>query len=124
MSRQNVVADAFADLTPIDESTLIDESQLLDPIADDDDIDWKIDPFEMRPDSANPRDARRDPCHDQILRVAIAPGTAEESLQRVYRHLLYIGTVPARTGRTHGHRNRSSKVGGAAQPPPTSAPFR
>ena len=47
-------ADAFADLTPIDESTLIDKSQLLDPIADDDDIDWKIYPFEMRPDSANP----------------------------------------------------------------------
>ena len=47
-------ADVLADLTPIDESTLIDKSQLLDPIADDDDIDWKIDPFEMRPDSANP----------------------------------------------------------------------
>jgi hypothetical protein len=43
----------------------------------------------------------------------MAIGTAEEPLQRVYRHLLYIGTVPARTGRTHGHRNRSSEVGGA-----------
>jgi hypothetical protein len=28
---------AFADLTPIDESTLIERSQLLDAIADDDD---------------------------------------------------------------------------------------
>jgi len=37
-----------------DESTLIDKSQLLDPIADNDDIDWKIDSFEMHPDSANP----------------------------------------------------------------------
>ena len=46
-------ADAFEDLTPIDESTLIDKSQLLDPIADNDDIDWKTDPFEMRPDSVN-----------------------------------------------------------------------
>ena len=47
--RRRPHADAFAD-----ECTLIDKSQLLDPIADDDDIDWKIDPFEMRPDSANP----------------------------------------------------------------------
>ena len=31
--------DAFADLTPIDESTLIERSQLLDAIADDDDIE-------------------------------------------------------------------------------------
>jgi hypothetical protein len=45
--------DAFADLTPIDESTLIERSQLLDAIADDDDIEWKTDPFEMRPESAN-----------------------------------------------------------------------
>jgi len=52
--RRRPHGDAFADLTPIDESTLIDKSQLLDPIANDDDIDWKIDPFEMRPDSANP----------------------------------------------------------------------
>jgi hypothetical protein len=37
-----------------DESTLIDKSQLPDPIADNDDIDWKIDSFEMHPDSANP----------------------------------------------------------------------
>jgi hypothetical protein len=52
--RRRPHVEAFADLTPIDESTLIDKSQLLDPIADDGDIDWKIDPFEMRPDSANP----------------------------------------------------------------------
>ena len=43
--------NAFADLTSIDESTLIEESQLLDAIADDDDIKWKTDPFEMRPES-------------------------------------------------------------------------
>ena len=29
-------------------------SQLLDPIADDDDIDWNTDPFEMRPDRVKP----------------------------------------------------------------------
>ena len=54
----------------------------------------------------------------------MAPGTAEEPLQRVYRHILYIGPVPARTGRPNGYRNRSNEVGGAAQPPPTSTPFR
>jgi len=32
-------------LTPIDESNLIERSQLLDAIADDDDIEWKTDPF-------------------------------------------------------------------------------
>ena len=49
-------ADVLADLTPIDEreSTLIDKSQLLDPIADDDDIDWKTDPFEMCSGNVNP----------------------------------------------------------------------
>jgi hypothetical protein len=40
----------------------------------------------------------------------MAPGTADELLQRVYRHLLYIGQVPARTGRTNGHRNRSIRA--------------
>ena len=45
--------NAFADLTSIDETTLIEESQLLDAIADDDDIEWKTDPFEMRPESGN-----------------------------------------------------------------------
>jgi hypothetical protein len=39
---------------PIYESTLIDKCQLLDPIADDDDIDWNTDPFEMRPNRVNP----------------------------------------------------------------------
>jgi len=53
--RRRPHVDAFADFTPIDESTLIDKSQLLDPTADNDDIDWKIVPFEMHPDSANPK---------------------------------------------------------------------
>ena len=39
---------------PIRLQTLIDKCQLLDPIADDDDIDWTTDPFEMRPDRVNP----------------------------------------------------------------------
>ena len=37
--RKVLHVDAFADLTPIDESTLIEKSQLLDAIADDDDIE-------------------------------------------------------------------------------------
>ena len=45
--------NAYADLTPIDEFTLNERSQLLDAIADDDDIEWKTDPFEMRPESVN-----------------------------------------------------------------------
>ena len=45
--------NAIADLTSIDECTLIEESQLLVAIADDDDIKWTTDPFEMRPESGN-----------------------------------------------------------------------
>jgi hypothetical protein len=41
--RRRPHADAFADLTPIEESTV-----------DDDEIDWKPDPFEMRAYSVNP----------------------------------------------------------------------
>jgi len=41
--RKFLHVDAFADLTPIDESTLIEKSQLLDAIADNDDIEWKTD---------------------------------------------------------------------------------
>ena len=52
--RRRPNADAFADLTPIDESTLTDKSQLLDPIMDDDDIDWKIDASRQ----CEPQDAR------------------------------------------------------------------
>jgi hypothetical protein len=37
----------------------------------------------------------------------MVPGTAEKPLQRIYRYLLNIAPVPARTGRTNGHRNRS-----------------
>ena len=72
--RRRPHTDAFAD-----ESTLIDESQLLDPIADDDGIDWKTDPFEMRPDTVNSETP------DEI--IAGSP-RVEEPLQRVYRHAL------------------------------------
>ena len=41
----------------------------------------------------------------------MAPGTAEEPLSRIDQHLLYIGPVPARTGRPNGYRNRSNEVG-------------
>jgi hypothetical protein len=53
-SRRGSHADTFANLTPIDEYILIDKSQLLDAIADDDDIERKTDPFEKHPDSENP----------------------------------------------------------------------
>ena len=40
----------------------------------------------------------------------MAPGTAEEPLSIIDQHLLYIGPVPARTGRPNGYRNRSNEV--------------
>ena len=46
----------------------------------------------------------------------MAPGTAEEPLSGIDKHLLYIGSVPARTGRPNCYRNRSNEVGGAATP--------
>jgi len=54
MQLSMIIEDVFANLTPIDESALIERSQLLGAIADDDDIESKTDPFEMRPKSANP----------------------------------------------------------------------
>ena len=45
-------------------------THLLDVIADDDDIEWKTDPFEMRPESANPNH-----CHDYIRGFDRAPVT-------------------------------------------------
>ena len=39
--------DAIADLIRIDESTLIEKSQLLDAIADYNDIELTTDPFKM-----------------------------------------------------------------------------
>ncbi len=84
--RRRPHVDAFADLTPIDESTLIERSQLLDAIADDDDIEWKCDdaiadddPFEMRPESANPETP------DEIIAMIIFAGSPE--LQEQLRSL-------------------------------------
>ena len=112
--RRRSHVDAFADITPIDESTLIERSQLLDAIADDDVIELKTDPFEMRPESANPETS------DEIIAMitfAVSP-VLQEQLRRLcrHRHILYIGPVPARTGRPNGYRNRSNEVGGAATP--------
>jgi hypothetical protein len=54
----------------------------------------------------------------------MAPRTAEEPLSTITQHLVYIGPVPARTGRPNGYRNRSNEVGGAAQPRLPLTPFR
>jgi hypothetical protein len=90
--RRRPHADAFADLTPIDESTLIDESQLLDPIADDDDIDWKIDPFEMRPNSANPETP------DEIIAMIKFSGSPwlQEQLRSLCREYIDIFSTSVR----------------------------
>ena len=95
--------DAFANLTPIDESTLIERSQLLDVIVDDDGIEWKTDPFEMRPES-KPRIARRNHCHDYIRGFGRAPETAEEPLQRTER------IWPLRDGKTLARNDNSGQV--------------
>ena len=68
--RRRPHVDALADLTPVDES-LIEKSQLLDAIADDDDIEWKTDPFEMRPESANPESP------DEIIAMITFEGSPE-----------------------------------------------
>ena len=91
--RRRPHADAFADLTPIDESTLIDKSQLLDPIADDDDIDWKIDPFEMRPDSVNPETP------DEIIAMIKFSGSPwlQERLRSLCREYIDIFSTSVRS---------------------------
>ena len=77
------------------------QGSLLDPNADDDDIDWKADPFEMRPDSANPE------MPDEIIALIKFSGSPwlQEQLRSLCRE--YIDPVPAHTSQTIGHRNRN-----------------
>jgi hypothetical protein len=84
--RRRPHVDAFADLTPIDESTLIDKSKLLDHIADDDDIEWKTDQFEMRPDSVNPETS------DEIIAMIEFSGSPwlQEQLRSLCREYINI----------------------------------
>jgi hypothetical protein len=91
--RQRPHADAFADLTPIDEPNLIDKSQLLDPFAADDDIDWKIDSFEMRPDSANPETP------DEIIAMIKFSGSPllQEHLRSLCREYIEIFSTSVRS---------------------------
>ena len=88
--RRRPHVNAFADLIPIDESTLIEKSQLLDANADDDDIEWKTDPFEMRPESANPETP------DKIIAMIIFAGSPElqEQLTSLCRDYIDIGMGP------------------------------
>ena len=46
-------ADPFADQPPIEGTNLIEKSELLDQPADDDDIVWNFNPFEIRPGRVN-----------------------------------------------------------------------
>ena len=46
-------ADPFADQPPIVGTNLIEKSEVLDPPADDDDIVWNKNPFEIRPGRVN-----------------------------------------------------------------------
>ena len=101
MSRQNVVDD------PIDESALIERSHLLDAIADDDDIEWKTDPFEMRPESANPETP------DEIIAMITFEGSPElqEQLRSLCREYIDIFStsvrfLPAQVDPIDGMRGR------------------
>ena len=118
--RRRPHADTFADLTPIDESTLIDKCQLLDPIADDDNIDWNTDPFEMRPDRVNPETPVE---IIAMIKVSGSPWLKEQQRSRC-RELINIFSTSVRFLPPSGYRNRSNEVGGAAQPPLPSTPFR
>ena len=91
--RRRPHVDAFADITPIDESTLIERSQLLDAIADDDDIEWKTDPFEMRPESANPETP------DEIIAMITFAGSPElqEQLRSLCREYIDIFSTSVRS---------------------------
>jgi hypothetical protein len=71
--------------TPIDEPTLIERSQLLYAIADDDDIEWKTDPFKIRPDSASPE------MPDEIIAMNTFAGSPELQVQLRSLCREYIG---------------------------------
>ena len=87
MSRKNL--DAFANLTP---------SQLLDAIVDDDDIEWKTDPFAMRPESANLETP------DEIIAMIITfEGSPElqEQLRSLSREYIDIFSTSVRSLPSH-----------------------
>ncbi len=85
--------DAFANITPIDESTLIERSQLLDAIVDDDDIEWKTDPFAMRPDSSNLETP------DEIIAMITFEGSPwlQEQLRSLCREYIDIFSTSVRS---------------------------
>jgi hypothetical protein len=115
--RRRPHADAIADLTPIDESTLIDKCQLLYPIAEDDDIDWKTDPFEMRPDRVNP-----DTPYEIIAMIEFSGlPWLQEQLRSLCREYIDIFSTSVRSLPAQVEPMVIEIEGGAAQPPPTSA---
>ena len=72
---------------------LIERSQLLDAIADDDDIKWKTDPFEMRPESANPETP------DEIIAMITFAGSPElqEQLRSLCKEYIDIFSTSVRS---------------------------
>ena len=68
------------------------ENQLLSAIADDDNIELKIDPFVMRPESANPETP------DEIIAMTTFEGSPELQVhQRIHRYLFStsVRSLPA-----------------------------
>ena len=97
------------------EDKLIDKSELLDSVADNDDIEWPHSPFEIRPDSASPESP------DELLAIiqfAGSPGLQEKlrGLCREFiRHILCIGMDTLRMRGSNDSRQQSSEVGDTGQ---------
>ena len=79
--------DPFALSTPVEGIHLIEKSELLDSVADDDDIEWILNPlFDIRPDCATPESP------DESLAMIQFVGTPEfqEKLRVLCRDVINI----------------------------------
>ena len=86
-------ADPFANQPPIEGANLIDKSEVLDPLADDDDIDWKENPFEIRPERAGPESP------DELLAMIQFAGPPEfqEKLRSLCREFIDVFSTSVRS---------------------------
>ena len=86
-------ARAFAHPPPIEGMQLIDKSELLDPVADDDDIEWPHNPFDIRPDCASPESP------DELLAMIQFEGSPglQEKLRGLCREFIDIFSTSVRS---------------------------
>ena len=85
-------ARAFANPPPIEGMKLINKSELLDSVEDDDDIEWPHNPFDIRPDSASPESP------DELLAMIQFEGSLElqEKLRGLCREFIDIFSTSVR----------------------------